>query len=387
LGAGTALITGGDPLSGGVGAVVGEAMASAYRNGTFGNIPLDQNSPDYEARVEYGVKVAKVVTALCVGYAGGDIDAAVCSAENAARHNACAVFFDPNERTLTQEEQAEKDRLEIERFRAWNAQRIASGNLNTVEQLCELYNTPLPDQVLGAFASINEPIQEWQDNVQNTIQVAHAISPVTGFIANRTLGGIPNTLELFKLPTSCGGTLLTLAPGLNYVGAAGKVALNTVKGSLKSMVSALRGAGTNASRLGPTGLGKPLSLQGAGNLNDKMGTSVLQSSPGYPASSVKQAQLLRNSLISEELGAGHAFEKHIVKQGEFPGWIRTRSQFTQHIEQVLNDPLTHSKVLSNNKTAYWHSPTSTVVIRNPNAIDGGTVFQPLNGINYFRELR
>jgi hypothetical protein len=204
--------------------------------------------------------------------------------------------------------------------------------------------------------------------------------------------GLDATIALHAatLPTSQGGALLTLAPGLKYVGTAGKLALNTVKPLLKSAVSlvskelaALREAGRNASRLGQT----PLSMQGAGNLNDKMGTSVLQSSPGYPASSVKQAQLLRNSLISEELGAGHAFEKHIVKQGEFPGWIRTRSQFTQHIEQVLNDPLTHSKVLSNNKTAYWHSPTSTVVIRNPNAIDGGTVFQPLNGINYFRELR
>jgi hypothetical protein len=100
LGAGTALITGGDPLSGGVGAVIGEAVAGAYRNGTFGNTPLDQNSPDYAERVEYGVKVAKIVTALCVGYAGGDIESAVTASENAARHNALMFVFDGTSPTL-----------------------------------------------------------------------------------------------------------------------------------------------------------------------------------------------------------------------------------------------------------------------------------------------
>jgi hypothetical protein len=204
--------------------------------------------------------------------------------------------------------------------------------------------------------------------------------------------GLDATIALHAatLPTSQGGALLTLAPGLKYVGTAGKLALNTVKPLLKSAVSlvskelaALREAGRNASRLGQT----PLSMQGAGNLNDKMGTSVLQSSPGYPASSVKQAQLLRNSLISEEISAGHSFEKHIVQQGEFPGWIRTREQLKSHIDLVLNDQNTTLLSIGGGRTAFIHRPSHSVVIRNPNARDGGTIFQPSLDMDTFLTQR
>jgi hypothetical protein len=110
VGAGTSLLLGGDPASGAVGAVVAELVAGAYREGVFGNTPLDQNSPLYQDQVEYGIKVAKVVTALCVGYMGGDMNAALLAADNAARYNAMAVVYDPDARLLTREEQAEEDR-------------------------------------------------------------------------------------------------------------------------------------------------------------------------------------------------------------------------------------------------------------------------------------
>ena len=66
--------------------MVAELVAGAYREGVFGNEALDQNSPLYQEQVEYGIKVAKVVTALCVGYTGGDVDAALLAADNAARY-------------------------------------------------------------------------------------------------------------------------------------------------------------------------------------------------------------------------------------------------------------------------------------------------------------
>ncbi len=93
---------------------------------------------------------------------------------------------------------------------------------------------------------------------------------------------------------------------------------------------------------------------------------------------------LHRKLIAQEIAGGHAFEKHIINRGEFRGFIRTRTQFSEHIENVLNNP-TKAKQLRNNRTGYWHQETGTVVVRNPMAIDGGTAFQPNKGITYYQE--
>lgn len=74
----------------------------------------------------------------------------------------------------------------------------------------------------------------------------------------------------------------------------------------------------------------------------------------------------------------------ILSQGEFSGIIRTRQQFSNHIENVLNNP-SAVKQLRNNRIGYWHQETGTVIIRNPKALDGGTAFQPRNGFNYYHE--
>lgn len=67
--------------------------------------------------------------------------------------------------------------------------------------------------------------------------------------------------------------------------------------------------------------------------------------------------------------------------GEFPG-IATRSEFAQVIENVVVNGV--KRDLTNGRTAYWHQ--GVVVIRNPNAIDGGTAFRPTNGYDYFLDL-
>lgn len=101
-----------------------------------------------------------------------------------------------------------------------------------------------------------------------------------------------------------------------------------------------------------------------------------------PATSVVSSQLLKNKLISEAISKGHAFEKHILNQGEFPGWIRTRKQFGEHIENVINNP-TSIRELVRDRVAYWHQETGTAVIHDPRAIDRGTAFQPFDGVDYF----
>lgn len=43
--------------------------------------------------------------------------------------------------------------------------------------------------------------------------------------------------------------------------------------------------------------------------------------------------------------------------------------------------------LSGGRTAYWDGATQSVIIRNPFAVDGGTVFKPASGRAYFDNLQ
>jgi hypothetical protein len=101
-----------------------------------------------------------------------------------------------------------------------------------------------------------------------------------------------------------------------------------------------------------------------------------------PATSSMSAHLLKNRLIAEEISGGHAYAKHVIKQNEFPNF--TQSQFTSHIEKILNNP-SRVRELRNERMAYWHQETGTIVIRNPAALDGGSAFKPIEGIDYFEK--
>jgi len=98
---------------------------------------------------------------------------------------------------------------------------------------------------------------------------------------------------------------------------------------------------------------------------------------------------VHNSYLADQIGNAHAFEKHILQQGEFGGLgIRTKEQFAAHIDMVLQSPT--NKPLSSGRHAYWDGNTSTVVIVNPSHPDGGTCFQPnvtqWPGSSYFDQL-
>lgn len=77
---------------------------------------------------------------------------------------------------------------------------------------------------------------------------------------------------------------------------------------------------------------------------------------------------------------------HVIDQNEFGGSITTQQQFAGQIESILANP-SAKKPLSNGRSAYWDDTTGIVVIRNPNAADGGTAFEPMNGEAYFNNLR
>ena len=85
--------------------------------------------------------------------------------------------------------------------------------------------------------------------------------------------------------------------------------------------------------------------------------------------------------IAEEISGGHAFDKHVVDRGEFPG-VTTREQFANLIEDAVMNG--ESRVLNRGRTAYWSE--GTVVIRNPSEPDGSTAFRPPDGYDYFLGL-
>jgi hypothetical protein len=85
--------------------------------------------------------------------------------------------------------------------------------------------------------------------------------------------------------------------------------------------------------------------------------------------------------IGDQISKGHAFGKHVIKRGEFPG-VTTPEQFALVIKDaVMNGEF---RPLSGGRTAYWSD--GTVVIRNPSTADGGTALRPTRGYDYFMGL-
>jgi hypothetical protein len=80
-----------------------------------------------------------------------------------------------------------------------------------------------------------------------------------------------------------------------------------------------------------------------------------------------------SSSVAGDIANGHAYDKHVVQQGEYQG-ITSRTQFQQLIQNTLDNP-TADKALSGGRHAYWNSQDGTVVITDPSNPDGGTRIQ------------
>lgn len=101
------------------------------------------------------------------------------------------------------------------------------------------------------------------------------------------------------------------------------------------------------------------------------------------ASNAASGASLNRQLTAQEIANGHAFEKHVLKQGEFPG-IRTRQQFQNHVEDVLSNP-SGMRYYKDGRTVYLQESSSTVVIRNSGSGES-TAFQPANWSEYINSL-
>ena len=88
---------------------------------------------------------------------------------------------------------------------------------------------------------------------------------------------------------------------------------------------------------------------------------------------------------SSQIANGHAFRKHVVEGGEFPG-ISTPDDFARRIESVVSNP-TASKGLSRGRTAFYDARSNTVVIRDPRSADAGTALRPRDRQRYYDGLR
>ena len=88
--------------------------------------------------------------------------------------------------------------------------------------------------------------------------------------------------------------------------------------------------------------------------------------------------------IAQKIAAGHAYDKHVVAEGQFPG-IASRTAFAALIQGIIEHP-TASRPLTSERTAWWDEASGTVVIANPHDRDGGTCFKPRAGRAYFDNL-
>lgn len=89
--------------------------------------------------------------------------------------------------------------------------------------------------------------------------------------------------------------------------------------------------------------------------------------------------LVHNCNFGTYIANGHAWEKHIIKRGEFPG-VTTKEQFASLVDDIIHNSEKAGELKSGG-WGYWKD--GTMVIINPGNVDGGTAFRPVDGFAYF----
>ncbi|HTA05912.1 MAG TPA: RHS repeat-associated core domain-containing protein [Solirubrobacteraceae bacterium] len=114
--------------------------------------------------------------------------------------------------------------------------------------------------------------------------------------------------------------------------------------------------------------------------------SVVNAWAGEEAGNDEGAETLEDNQSEEaeceaagRIAGGHAFEKHAGELG-----LQTRDGFEQEIKDVI-ERASKVKGLTNGRTAYYDPESNTLVIVDPASPDGGTVFRPSGGEDYFND--
>ncbi|WNV86182.1 hypothetical protein [Umezawaea sp. Da 62-37] len=104
--------------------------------------------------------------------------------------------------------------------------------------------------------------------------------------------------------------------------------------------------------------------------------------PDRPNGNVVEGERLRAQLAGQQIAGGHAYAKHVVKQGEFRG-LHTRSDLAGIVETTMLKG--EARTLTNGRSAYWYK--GVMVIRDPKSADGGSIYPPTLGKQYFLDLK
>src|SRR5690349_25034396 len=78
-------------------------------------------------------------------------------------------------------------------------------------------------------------------------------------------------------------------------------------------------------------------LEGLSGAGAKFGNAFVGWAKGFGrggASSATNSARLSHELAAKEISGGHAFTKHVVERGEFPG-VRTRAEFSDVVEGTM----------------------------------------------------
>jgi hypothetical protein len=78
--------------------------------------------------------------------------------------------------------------------------------------------------------------------------------------------------------------------------------------------------------------------------------------------------------IAAEIASGHAYDDHVVADGQFPE-VKSQQDFQDLVQGILLHPSDYTP-LPRGRSGYYDSGTGTIVIRDPNNPDGGTAFRP-----------
>lgn len=146
------------------------------------------------------------------------------------------------------------------------------------------------------------------------------------------------------------------------------------------------GQGTPAPAIDPI-TGQPISVPSQPGLTPAVDPTTDDPAvlPGAPNAGPVQVS-------SASIANGHAYDKHVIKQGEFPeipNPVADRpagiAQFQKIIDRVMGSA--ENKALSNGRHAFWEDATGTLVITNPKDADGGTCFRPSAGKSFYDKLK
>ena len=89
--------------------------------------------------------------------------------------------------------------------------------------------------------------------------------------------------------------------------------------------------------------------------------------------------------ISDKIADGHAWDKHVIRQREFPS-ITSKKQFAKLIRNVIEKNFRSRRFLRDGGTGYWDNNSGTLVIFDPRNPDLGTTYVPTAGINKFYSI-